>query len=647
MVSRKLSTIFTPKRRRILLKAIIILAGALLLTWLLQYRYFLNDAPRVWQFITERPLVFFYSALLMYFIILFFSAFTRGPFLAIGLVAAIILGVTYAHINKFIMRGTPLLPEDFQLATESTTLVKFIDFGGLVRIALAIILTIALALLLDYLTRRVLRRETVNSHSFWRRHQLVPRALTAAVACLLFMACTDFARNHQGQRYEQIPWLNSEFVAWNQVRNYNYNGFLLGFLYNWSKFELAEPDGYNKEEITNIADTYNEVKKTADATRVSLKKQDYNIVIILNESFYDTSIIKDYYQYEGDVTPELHKIAKKYPSGQMYSLDYGGGTANIEFEALTGLSNYWVNTVPYTDLIPKAGEIPSIATFAKKNGYATTAIHPFNGGMYKRNIALKNEGFDEFITELEVSHTEHDGNSQYINDHSAYQETLDLLNKSDQKQLVALITMQNHSPYNADIYDHHDFTITNMDDDPSKKSDIETYLQSLHNSDAYLGEFISALDQSDEPTVVLFFGDHSPGIFSRVNDHEDKVVRDLARLTPYFIYTNFDTKDAANPTGTLEVATTTTAENSDSVNYTTKHLPTTTPNCFTNTLYNYLNLKKPTLSYLLDEICTETPILTPAYFADSAPFKSTELSSYELVIYDILGGKKYWLSAAK
>ena len=126
----------------------------------------------------------------------------------------------------------------------------------------------------------------------------------------------------------------------------------------------------------------------------------------------------------------------------MYSLDYGGGTANIEFETFTGLTNFWLNTVPYTALVPKAGEIPSIARTLKDAGHSTVAIHPYNGGMYKRNISLKNEGFDEFITEIEMEYTEHEGTSEYINDKSAYEETLKALRGSEDAQVVGLITMQ-------------------------------------------------------------------------------------------------------------------------------------------------------------------------------------------------------------
>ena len=173
-----------------------------------------------------------------------------------------------------------------------------------------------------------------------------------------------------------------------------------------------------------------------------------------------------------------------------------------------------------------------------------------------------------------------------------------------------------------DIYEHHDFTLTSGYETESQRLDIETYLQMLHNSDKYLGEFIESIKNSNEKTVVLFFGDHSAGVFPAVADSDDLNISTLAHLTPYFIYTNFDIPEDKFA-GAMR-------------------LVTTTPNCLTNTMFNLLNSEKPVLGYLLDQVCAENPELAPAYFGDDEPNKTPALTNYELVNYDILGGKNYW-----
>jgi phosphoglycerol transferase MdoB-like AlkP superfamily enzyme len=613
-------------KKYIIFSVVFLLLSAAVLTWFLQYRYFINNADRAWEFLWNCPLVFWYNALLVFFILIFLTGLTRRPIVAAGSLWALFIIITYIHINKFNARGFPLLPEDFGLASESASLSKFIDYGALSRLIISVLLVITLTIIINiWVGKRFDLKTRHQLKSWWRRWAIPSRVIMIVISSLLFLSFTSFVRNHHGARYEEIPWLNSELVAWNQVRNYDQNGFILGFLYNLQKLDLTPPAGYNETKIQEIKATYAKLSEKNSAKKPHAATEDINIIIVLNESFFDPTVsfqkynFQDFYPHTGgEILPNYRKLQSKYPSGYMYSTDYGGGTANIEFEVLTGLTNYWVNTVPYTALIPKAGEIPSIASYLKSSGYKTTAIHPFNGSMYKRNIALTNFGFDTFITELEMDHTEKEGKSEYINDRSAYNQTLDVLNSSDQNQIITLITMQNHLPYNADTYDSTRFATTATGIDEQHRSDISIYYQLLSQSDAYLGEFISALDQSDKKVALLFFGDHSPGIFELTNGSNTKEIRDLSRITPYFIYTNFN-----GTTGSRE-------------------LPTTTPNCLTNTMFNKLNLQKPDLLYLLDEVCSQTPILTPSWYEEKHPFPSTEISSYELITYDLLGGKKYW-----
>ncbi len=517
---------------------------------------------------------------------------------------------------------TPLLPEDLELATEVSSLTKFVDVGGLIILFIGIALIIAFSIILSKITKRLftLPYYLLVTESGSKKPFILARLLLLVATCALFVLSTGFIINNTGQKYQHVDILDTTFTAWNQDRNYRENGFLIGFLYNCRKFEIEKPSEYSEKYIESIVEKYDK-ERYKDSDLKSLADTEYNIVIVLSESFYDPEIISDYYPHSGgDITPNLHNIIEKYPSGQMYSLDYGGGTANIEFETLTGLTNYYTNTVPYTNLIPKAGEIPSIATWGKKNGYKTTAIHTYYGGMYKRNISLKNEGFDEFITSLEIENPETEPGSDYQNDRTAYNEILKVLDKSDNKQIVTLITMQNHTPFGNDIYDgKRDFKLLNTSKYTEEEvRKVETYFQLLNNSDKYLGEFIQELDNLDEETVVLFFGDHSPGVFPDVVEENIN----LSRLTPYFIYTNFD----------LDLG----AEN----------LPTTTPNCLVNTLYNKLKIKKPTLNYLLDEVCKKSPILTAAYYGDSELKQTEILNEYKNVTYDILSGKKYWVTKA-
>ena len=618
------------EKNRFIASSLIFLAiSAILLTWFLEYRYFINDFARVWAFVFTTPFVFLFNAFLIWLIMVALWALLGRPVLATAIMMVAIFIISYIHIMKFNSRGYPLLPEDFQLASEVSSLSKFVNIWGIVRLIIAIIMSCAL---LGFFAKKCgekfhLKYRGERDEIFRRRHLLIQRVAFLAIAITVFMTSTIFVRHNEGARYEDI-FLGTHFTAWNQNRNYDDNGFVLGFLYNFQKLRVDAPKGYGEEQIANIKEKYRIIAKSENAKRKSPKDENVSVVIILNESFFDPSVefqglkFSDYYQHEGgDVLPNLHKIEKEAQSGLMYSLDYGGGTANIEFETFTSLTNFWLNTVPYTALVPKAGNIPSIAQTLKDAGHSTIAIHPYNGGMYKRNISLKNEGFDEFTTEIEMEFTEHEGTSEYINDKSAYEQTLKTLRDSEDAQVIGLITMQNHTPYNVGTYEENEFKLTNEDVDEGRRGEIETYYQTLHSSDAYLGEFIEGVKQLDKKVVVLFYGDHSAGLFDNTNNSEDKKVRDLSRVTPYFIYANYDAGLKAS-----------------------KNLPTTTPNCMVNTLLNRLNWQKPAHYYLVDEVCKTQPIMATTYL-DGLDFEMTEvLNEYKLLTYDILAGQKYWMN---
>lgn len=614
-------------KRFLLSSLIFVTLSAFVLTWFLEYRYYINDFEKTWSFVFGSPLVFLFNTFIVWLMLLTIWGICGQPILtsALGFVAVTIL--SYIHIAKFNSRGYPLLPEDFQLASETSTLAKFIDIWTIVRMIIAIIIVCTLLAYFSHCCgeRLHLRHQQIKGKHILLRHLLPIRVAVIGLAIVSFMVSTDFVRHNGGARYEDI-FLGTHFTAWNQNRNYDDNGFVLGFLYNFQKLELGAPEGYSEERIANIKKQYELIAESENKKRLSPDNEDISVVVVLNESFFDPSVefqgkkFSDYYKISGgDVLPELHKLKKRAATGYMYSLDYGGGTANIEFEALTSLTNFWTNTVPYTALIPKAGAVPSIGSFLKGFSYKTQAIHPFNGGMYKRNIALKNEGFDSFTTEIEMDYAEHEGDSGYINDRSAYKQTIDALKSGESNQVIALITMQNHAPYNESTYAEHDFKVENDDIDDSQKKTIETYLQSLHESDKYLGEFITDLNALGKKVAVLFFGDHSAGIFDKTNNSNDKKARDVTRITPYFIYTNYDSGIADDS------------------------LPTTTPNCMANTMLNELEWKKSAIHYLADEVCSQEPILANTYF-DEGDFEMTEtLQNYQLLTYDILGGERYWI----
>ena len=621
---------------RTVLRLVTIFVTAILIMLFIEWRFFGNDFKRTFNFaFIESVPVFYYNVLLLFFLELFISSFFKATWTGPGVTFILSIIISYINASKYTFRGQPLLPEDFMLADQTGTLTKFIDFSSLIRTILACFIAFGLMILLNNLSKKMFgsaKDPKDFKGGFFSRNFRGVRIGMAVIAMVGFISGTSFIRNHNGEKVIEVPFLQSSFIAWNQMYNYEINGFIIGFMYNFQKFEMTEPEGYSKEVISEIKEKYS----SSDESKTRVENSGINVITILNESFYDPSVISEYYPISKNpdisensmgipVTEDVIPTIRRLRTGQMYSTDYGGGTANIEFEVDTTMSNYWANTVPFVDLFPHVESVPSVASTFSEAGFDTVAIHPFNGGMYKRNIALPKEGIDEFITEDEMEFTEKDDGREYINDRSAYKETLKVLSEHKNNTYVSLITMQNHAGYGGDGYSSRSYLLADSPrsgEDMSgfsedEKTQVEVYLESLHNSDYYLSEFLEELGQLDEKTVVLFYGDHAPGIFPRVEGSSDKSVRDLSRLTPYFVWTNFSEVNS--------------------------ELPTTTPNCLSNTMFDLLDLEKPDFMKLSSEVCKVEPILTQSYFGNGAPAQSTGLKEYELYIYDILGGKRYWL----
>lgn len=619
-----------PAIMRVSCTVLFLIVMAIFFTWFIFWRQNMCDGDTTWDFVQNNPGVVTYSYLVVLALLAVMTAITWRPFFSTGLFFVIISIITFINMEKFRLRAAPLLPEEFMLAESVGNMTDFIDMAGVWRLVFGVIFVITGSVMAEFYVRKLVGRD-LKRLPWWSRTALIPRVtFTMAGLAVLGGICRPVIHR------EDYAWIDGiDLVDWSQTENYEKNGFVIGFLYNLGGASAEEPEGYSERRILAIADKYR-AEKAADTSRLPWGEEIDNLIIILNETFYDPSLLTEHYAHTGgDVTPNLHKIFRNYPSGYMYSTVYGGGTANVEFEVQTGLSNYWAMTTPYVNILPKLESLISPAQAGEIYDFSARGIHSYDKTMYKRHLAYRTMGYDELIGESEFTHTEKEAKSSVLNDRAIYQEVLDLLKDSDEPQVISTITMQNHAPYAQAGYETIDFQLLQREGEWWL---IEHSFQSLHNSDEYLGEFIKALDKLDERTVVLWFGDHAMGTLDKYTQSEDRLDRDLAHITPYFVYANFEIK---SPYTTQEVAK---MNKKQGLEFSTRgvDLPTTTPNCLLNTTYNLLNLEKPALFYLLDEVCTSTPILTQAY-ENGNRFKPTEaLVEYELVNYDILYGEQYW-----
>lgn len=323
------------------------------------------------------------------------------------------------------------------------------------------------------------------------------------------------------------------------------NGFLLNFTVALRYSSVDKPEDYSHELVLKLMDEYPGVEADPDRT------EPINVIVVMNESFSDLTIF-DNLEVSQDPTPFLHSLSENTIKGWMYSPVTGGGTASVEFEYLTGFSTIFQppHTVAY-QLYAQEG-MPSLASLFGVQGYESTAFHPYKSSGWNRPIVYSDMRFDNQLYEEDV------GNAylirNYISDQSDY-ETIFQITDAQQGDptFVFNVTMQNHSSY-AQGWNNLDKTVTVSSDLRQADYSSEQYFSLVWESDQALEQLIAHYEQSDEPTMIVFFGDHQPPLKNAFYEKlygkslEERTTEEVMKQyqVPFFIWANYDIEEQEN-----------------------------------------------------------------------------------------------------
>lgn len=437
---------------------------------------------------------------------------------------------------------------------------------------------------------------------------------------------------------------------WDSVYDAQRNGPVVAFVRQLNPKVMDEPEGYSEETMREVAARYADAADAMNETR-SEYLDESTVIFVLNESFSDPSRVPGI-ELNQEATPEVDAIREQTTGGLMLSSGYGGGTANLEYMSLTGMSMANFNsslTSPYQQLVPTQRWTTSVNQMWG-DPENSLGFHPYEPSMYSRATNYRKFGFSHFYT-LEgddvIAHQDTIDASPYVSDASTYRSVLDEVSSTDANQFISVITMQNHMPYN-DWYSDNEFTVTSADGaEPlgeDETREIETYAKGVSLSDKATAEFLDELDAIDKPITVVFYGDHLPGIYSTAGEDQNNSL--ALHLTDYFIWSN----KASTSQGTKN-------ENSDY----------TSPNYFIAQAAEHMNAKvSPFLAFLTQMhnhvSAMEPPVVNniqgwdripegqPIYLdADGNPMVETEmdaetrqlLEDYKLIQYDVTAGDGY------
>lgn len=440
--------------------------------------------------------------------------------------------LTISTILKISMREEPILPSDLKMLNGLSEILNMIN-------PFIIIATIVSLLLL--MISMILIQRRAKAIYFFNLN--MKKRLGMIMIILVLFSGVFFVNHKNSPSYFIANLFKVNKTFFNQKNAVKTNGPIIQFLINIDVKIMEEPEGYSEAKIKSIMKKYNNEANQINSTRNNWGKEQ-TVIFCLSESFSDPSRLPKL-TLEDNPISYIQELKKKNTSGLMMSVGYGGGTANMEWEGLTGLdiSNLSETLVtPYNQLVDQQKVSPNLTNLFQEK----IAIHPFTASLYNRKAVFEKFGFQKFYYEGspdKLQYTEKIDNSPRISDESAFNETLKHINENkDKTQFIQLSTMQNHMPY-ENYYKTNDFDFEGSAILVGKSQELKTFMQGIHYTDEAVKNFIAELDKIDKPITFVFYGDHLPSLYSGLKMSQYGLE---LHQTDYFIYNNRFSREQDN-----------------------------------------------------------------------------------------------------
>ena len=293
----------------------------------------------------------------------------------------------------------------------------------------------------------------------------------------------------------------------NIAQSYENYGFIYGFSSSVVDRGMSKPDDYTEEHVAEITDKVDSTKQETTVT----KDDAPNIICVLLESFCDPDEIK-FLHYNDDPIPTFHKLEENYSTGYLTVPVVGAGTANSEFEVLTGMSMQYFGTgeYPYKTILKKT-DCESTAADLASIGYGTHAVHNNGGNFYSRVNAFSMMGFDTFTSKELMNIQTYTPNGSWATDDILVDETIKTLDSTpNQPDFTYTITVGTHGDYPKEqVIENPKYTANGAFDEETKNQ-WTYYINQLNEVDTFMADLIDKVSKRDENTVIVFFGDHLP-----------------------------------------------------------------------------------------------------------------------------------------
>ena len=467
------------------------------------------------EFMIDSPVVFLYNTLLIFATLVIATVFSRRVFfvtaitfvwLAIGIANGVILT---QRITPFTMKDLSNLTDGMSLLTNYFTKIQIVGvFAGV------IILTLAFVILW---IKGPKKKGKVNHKRNITVAILVVALTFGATAGLIKVGVLSTFFGNLGYAYSDygVPYC---------------------FINTWLNTGINKPRNYSEEAVKNLFD---KSELNEDGTMTPVKKdvdENYpNIIFLQLESFVDPNLFNHIELSENPV-PFFQSLVKNYSSGDLKVPACGAGTANTEFEVMTGISVkfFGPGEYPFKSVL-KEQAAESAAQDLKYMGFATHAIHNHRALFYNRNQVFDNIGYDSF-TSVEYMNDVAKTPKNWAKDSVLVDQILDSMKITDERDYTYTISVQGHGKYPTEqVITSPEIQVIYAPSEEIKWK-YEYYVNQIHEMDEFLKELTSKLEKFDEDVVLVLYGDHIPALDVSEETYDAKNLY----TTQYVIWSNFD-----------------------------------------------------------------------------------------------------------
>ena len=470
------------------------------------------DVVSAFKFITLTPLVFVYNSFIVFASLTLVYMFRRRGFARVLICSFwVILGI----INGIVLsnRVTPFGFADLAVLSDLMTMLK-----TYISPLMAVLIVVGVSLFI-FICSILYAKGPVYKGKQRRMISLI------SILAVVFMA---------------IPFITSVAQEKNVVASYFTNiaqgykdyGFVYAFSSGVVDRGMSKPKGYNEEVIAAIQEAVESEKAVTTIT----SENGPNIITVLLESFVDPYEY-NFMTYSQDPTPFFHYLEDNFTSGYMQTPVVGAGTANAEFEILTGMKLQYFGTgeYPYKTII-KETDCESVAAVMKSLGYGTHAVHNNGGKFYSRDNAFSMMGFDSFTSKEMMNITDFTPTDDWAEDSILAEEIIKTLTSTEnQPDLTYGITVGSHGVYAEEEVLENPYCEVYGLESEADTNKWTYYMHQINKTDQFMQDLCAGLNALDEDTIVVFWGDHLPTMGL---EDSDMVSGDIYK-TKYVTWNNF------------------------------------------------------------------------------------------------------------